>query len=350
MLCLGGLFFALVLQGCSGHYRTVVLHEVVDVESEMGKAAGLEKKEFIAFHEVIERSPNVKSVTRMTNLKDVREPGAFTVSPDGKWLVFSAYETDSYPTCYNLWRVPASGGASVTKLTAGRYMDIEPNYDRAGGCIYFASNRSSNQHCIWRVNASGAGGITRVTGSGSMDRWPCAEPSGREVYFTSKPTNAVLDQIWKIGAEGNLPTQLREGWRPRISPDGNRLLYCQVDPKTKKYKIWVMNCDGTNQTQLTTDVKHNQTHPSWTPDGRRILFASDEGKDSNEVRNYDIWMMNADGSNSTQLTTNGSTDLLPLCDKDGRYVYFLSNRGFNWEIWRMEVVVSALGKSVERRK
>ena len=66
---------------------------------------------------------------------------------------------------------------------------------------------------------------------------------------------------------------------------------------------------------------------------------SDKGLDEEGKNNFDIWLMNADGSNLTQLTTNGSYDDLPVFDPNGKYIYFRSNRGGNWDIWRMELAL-----------
>jgi len=158
------------------------------------------------------------------------------------------------------------------------------------------------------------------------------------VYYSSWPFNALEWQTWRIGADGSLPTQLKEGCWPKASPTGRQILYCGYDSKLGKRKIWVMDVDGTNQTQLTTETTSRDWHPSWSPDGGKIVFASNSGKDSNGKRNFDIWVMNADGSDLTQLTTNGSTDLMPRYSPDGKYIYFLSNRGLHWDIWRMEIV------------
>ena len=69
--------------------------------------------------------------------------------------------------------------------------------------------------------------------------------------------------------------------------------------------------------------------PSFSPDCKWIVFTSDESG------NKDIWMMRTDGSNRTQLTTNPSTDIHPVWGEDG-YVYFVSNRGLLWGIWRLK--------------
>lgn len=331
------------LSGCAAGYKMMSHHRVVTKQTKQGLEPVIVGEGYIAYREVIERSPNVKSVTRMTDLKGVREPAFFDVSPDGKWLVYQALEREeSTGTRFlNLWRISTGGGAAVTRLTAGRYLDMEPGFSAEGLSIYFASNRSSRLPKIWRVSADGAGGIARLTQAESEDRWPAAAPGGEQVYYTSRPFNAVQWQLWRIGVGGNLPTQLREGRGPKISPDGQRVLHSVRDNDTGRFKIWVMNTDGSNQTQLTSDPDSDDTHPNWSANGEKIVYASNIGKDSNGKRNFDIWVMNADGSHPTQLTTNGSTDYMPVYGAEGNYIYFVSNRGFHWDIWRMEIVEAA---------
>lgn len=322
--------------GCS-EYRTVDIHDVQVVMTEDGRVVRVVGKGFTAYQEVIERSPNVKSVTRMTDLKGDREPNEFSISPDGQSLVYAAMELKSRPYYWNLYRVSTSGSAGVTNVTNGRYYDLQPTFDPTGQFVFFASNRSSPLLKVCRVALTGAGGITRITQSDSDDRWPDVTPDGKEIYYSSRPMNAMDMQIWRATIVGNLPTQLREGWRPRLSPDGSKVLYCAKDLKSELSKLWVMGVDGTNQTEFIADPKADERDPAWSPDGTKIVFASNAGKDSNGWKNYDIWIMNADGSSITQLTTNGSADLAPEFSPDGKHIYFLSNRGFFWDIWRMEI-------------
>ena len=98
-----------------------------------------------------------------------------------------------------------------------------------------------------------------------------------------------------------------------------------------------MNADGSNPTQLTFSGDYDDITPSWSPDGKKIVFASNNGRDLKGRSNFDIWTMNADGSEVTQLTTNGSLDDHPVWDPKGKYIYFRSNRGGFLEIWRMDV-------------
>ncbi len=125
----------------------------------------------------------------------------------------------------------------------------------------------------------------------------------------------------------------------QTSEGGAKVLYSATDQNTGNLKIWVMAVDGTNQSQLTLSEKSVEKHASWSPDGNRILYTSNIGKDSNGKRNYDVWMMDVNGSNFTQLTTNGSADIMPVSSPDGKHIYFLSNRGWVWNLWRMEVAL-----------
>ena len=87
-----------------------------------------------------------------------------------------------------------------------------------------------------------------------------------------------------------------------------------------------MNADGSKPTQLTVG-DHSYEYPVWTPDGTRIVYASNQALNEEGVPNFDIWSMRGDGTERTQLTVNGSHDTRPAISPDGKYVYFISNRG-----------------------
>jgi hypothetical protein len=94
------------------------------------------------------------------------------------------------------------------------------------------------------------------------------------------------------------------------------------------WEIYVMNADGSGVTRLTNNPAEDDL-PSWSPDGRRIAFAS------NRDGNREIYVMNADGSGQINLTNNPAYDGVPSWSPDGRRIAFVSNRDGNREIYVM---------------
>ncbi|TAJ99309.1 MAG: hypothetical protein EPO36_12355 [Chloroflexota bacterium] len=94
-------------------------------------------------------------------------------------------------------------------------------------------------------------------------------------------------------------------------------------------EIYVMNADGTSQTRLTTDPAFD-SEPAWSQDGTHIAFSS--GRDGNS----EIYIMNADGTDQTRLTTNAAYDAEPAWSPDGTRIAFNSYRDGNAEIYVMD--------------
>ena len=88
------------------------------------------------------------------------------------------------------------------------------------------------------------------------------------------------------------------------SPDGKHIAFQSW--RDRNYEIYVMDADGENPRNLTNHP-FKDTEPSWSPDGRRIVFVSDREADANP----DIFVMNADGSNPKNLTNHPEDDLAP---------------------------------------
>jgi Tol biopolymer transport system component len=98
----------------------------------------------------------------------------------------------------------------------------------------------------------------------------------------------VTDQIYVMEADGTNVQKLTTGsqkFEPAVSPDGSKIAY------RSGQDIWVMSADGSNQTRLTSDGSTN-LDPTWSPDGTKIAFAT-----SRTGLVTTIWVMNADGSN-----------------------------------------------------
>lgn len=102
---------------------------------------------------------------------------------------------------------------------------------------------------------------------------------------------------------------------PTWSPDGQNIAF--VSDRAGTYDIYVMDAEGNDPVRLTPirGLPHGRRdrwqnlgrdlHPSWYPDGRKIVFTS------NRDGNYEIYIMDADGGNPTNLTQNGAKDEMP---------------------------------------
>ena len=114
----------------------------------------------------------------------------------------------------------------------------------------------------------------------------------------------------------------------------------RVDRDERPHRdIYVMDADGKNQQRLTNNPKHDDLNPSWSPDGKHIVFSSvRDGHFIGEVRITDeIYVMDADGKNQQRLTNNPKhDDWHPSWSPDGKHIVFHSNREGNYEIYVMD--------------
>jgi len=325
--------------------RREVVREVERLEPQVTEEGYvIEPRVVRAWVEDIERE--AMGASNIVKLGGSQSIAGMAISADGGTLVFSLVEKikdeqGKERQVASLRSIQTKGGG-VTQITSGQWLDTFPTIS-SDGFLYFCSNRlRKNSADIFRVSSEkiGAIAVIRQTPEG-INYQPSVADTG-VMAFTYKPIYqgrlSGSDQVWTLGGENQYPTQLREGSMPVVSPDGTQIAFTGPDRQ-----LWKVPVDGQNPVQLTSTPiqKEGKKHSAWSPDGKYILYASDEGKDSKDEPNYDIWMMCEDGTGTRQLTTNGSVDDFPVVSPDQKYVYFVSNRGFKEGIWRIPFPISA---------
>jgi Tol biopolymer transport system component len=101
------------------------------------------------------------------------------------------------------------------------------------------------------------------------------------------------------------------------------------------FEIFVMNADGSNPTQLTFNDLDDED-PAWSPNGRRIVFQRDFNAVRGEV-DFDIFTMKADGTGEKNLTNSmGVMDFQPNWSPNGRKIAFTSERDGDAEVYTMK--------------
>ena len=171
---------------------------------------------------------------------------------------------------------------------------------------------------IYVVNGDGSG-LVRLTDDPAADFDPSWSPDGRRIAFRHQDERS--GQIYVMNADGSQQRNLtmRRGldYSPAWSPDGRRIAFGSV--RAGKATIWVMRPDGSGRRRLSRVYGE---YPAWSPDGRKIAFDHITGSD-----NWDIWVMNADGSRARPLIASGATEQGPAWSGDGKTIAYQSDRG-----------------------
>lgn len=250
----------------------------------------------------------------------------------------------------------------IQQISSEDFLDMFPAFTPDGNNLLFSSNRRRRELAdILRISYAGRSAVSNIyiNPNDAMSVKPTQAKDGT-IAFAVYPDDASKAQVWTVGGKFEFPTQVTNGTEPAISPDGTKIAFIGLDDN-----LWVTDSDGSNQVQLTTSadriakayyaslnpnekqlfdwsVKNGIrpispfSFPSWSADGKNVVYSGMEGNDNTGRPNEDIWMMQYDGNAKQQLTTNGSADRFPLMSPDGRHIYFLSNRGKAWAIWRVE--------------
>jgi len=181
---------------------------------------------------------------------------------------------------------------------------------RANGKIAFTSDRDGN-HEIYVMNADGTGQV-RLTDNHGADSYPVWSPNGKKIAFVSQRSAGGF-ALSVMNADGTNKVEitplnniqfgnLASSW----SPDGNRIAFRDYyDILLHNYDIFVVNVDGSNRQNLTNSPPGiGSSDPSWSPDGSKILFISNQSA----VYDTRLHTIKPDGTDLRALGADGFAD------------------------------------------
>jgi TolB protein len=232
-------------------------------------------------------------------------------SPDGQWIAFSMLG--------DIWKVPAGGGEALA-LTQGPNYYFEPDWSPDGRSIAVTMDVGGNLE-VGVIPADG-GDARRVASHEAVDFSPVWIRDGSGLLFVSS-RNRGFD-IVKVILADDAVTTLAGGQgdqiHPAISPDGQTLAFVQpVRNRMGTGGIWTLALAGGEAALLHYEESEYRMRPRWTPDGRALVYGSDESGSN------DIAMIAATGGNPTTVTPDPGGEFSPTVSPDGSRVAFLSN-------------------------
>ena len=161
-------------------------------------------------------------------------------------------------------------------------------------------------------------------------------PVSSGIYYISveayrSTTDYTLD-VRSLSSASNIATNLTQNasddWAPVWSPDGQRLAF--ASSRDGNTEVYVMDADGTNPTNLTQNADTDGWNLVWSPDGQRLAFTSERDG------NTEVYVMDADGTDPTNLTQSAGDDWAPVWSPDGQHIAFTSSRDGNTEVYVMD--------------
>lgn len=278
-------------------------------------------------------------------------------SHDGRRIIYQA--TVDSMRCDQQFIMNADG-SNKRMVSTGRGKTTCGYFYERDRRIFYASTHDASPECpprpdysqgyVWRLDdfdiytsKPDGSDLKRLTDTPGYDAEGTLSPDGRRIVFNSV-RDGDLD-VYTMNVDGSdvrrLTTELGYDGGPFFSHDGRLIVYRAYHPETpeeqeqyrrllaqhlvrpSRMELWVMNADGSHRRQITNLGGANFA-PYFTPDDRRIIFASNHTNPRG--RNFDLYLVNLDGTGLEQVTTDPDFDSFPMFSPNGRKLVWASNR------------------------
>jgi len=259
----------------------------------------------------VARFDDLRKITVLTHdddgLWDHRDPAW---SPDGKTIAYAAQR--------GLWTVPAAGG-EARRLTTDDEPDEDPFWSRDGRHVYFTSYREGTL-ALWRVPASGRA-PERVTLGTGPESHPGLSSDGHNIVYTTFNNNPdVVIRELATGVEAAL-SNVRSEYIPSFSPDGRTLVFMS-DRYGGEFRVWLQPiAEGQPSGVARVLTDHAGSHPAFSPDGRFVAYYKVGGGQPRA-----IWIIPADGGAPIRLADSPAESYHPAWSPLGTQIAFISEQ------------------------
>ena len=295
----------------------------------------------------------------LTNIRQLTSGGENAeayFSADGRKIIFQS--TRDGRTCDQQY-VMNDDGSSLRRVSNGTGKTTCGFFYANDQRILFGSSHALQAACperpdpskgyVWRLDPfdiytarPDGGDLQRLTSYGVYTAEAVVSPDGKKIVFTSLKDGDL--EIYTMNVDGSDVRRLTNvpGYDggPWWSPDGTKIVYRAWHPvdsaltsyrdllaqrlvRPNRMELWVMNADGSGQRQIT-QLGGANFGPSWTPDGKRIIFSSNYRQPRSG--NFDLFLIGLDGTGLEQVTTHDTFDGFPMFSPDGKRIIWASNR------------------------
>jgi len=231
--------------------------------------------------------------------------------------------------------------SAAQKLTDLPGEEVYPILSPDGQSLVFASSQNGNWD-IYRQSVGARSAVNLTSRADSYDTQPAFSPDGSRIAFRSSRDGGG---VFVMNIDGSNVMQITDsGFNPAWSPDGRELAlnddnianYEARNTYPSASKLWAVNVTSRTRRMITT---RDAVQADWSPHGRRLAFWGEQ-----KGGHRDVWTVAADGSSDpVPVTDDGFIDWNPIWSPDGEYLYFLSNRGGEMNLWRVAIDESSGG-------
>ncbi len=245
-------------------------------------------------------------------------------SPDEQAIICIAGNSDGGTQDMRIIEVSIANGISK-ELSAERFFNVSKMVwlPQKSALLLAANKRLEDNRELWRVSYPGME-INRIS-EGINFYLDLSVAANADCAAASHTT--LLSELW-VGASRE-PKTLKRILQARTSfcwtADG-RLIF--MSTASGNCDLWMIQADGSEQRQLTSNAAID-IEPCVTADNRYIVFLS------NRTGGYQVWRMNIDGSNQIQLTRDDIIKRCPTLSPDGQWVVY--NTADNWQLWKVSI-------------